>query len=95
MIRSNYLWVHESQVELIDMIEFYPNVRWDDGLDALAQAMDYWPMMDDEENATVKKRAEDEFLMRSLMGYVPPTEEWNEKAFLEQFDFTGYGFRDA
>ena len=89
MIRSNYLWVHESHTELIDQIEFYPNIRWDDGLDALAQAMDYWPMMSDEVSIGERQRAEDDFLMKALVGYVPPTKEWNEKKFLEQFDATG------
>ena len=95
VVRSNNLWVHESQTELIDLIEFYPNVRWDDGLDALAQAMDYWPMMIDDEEVSRRKRAEDEFLMKSLMGYSPPPEVWDEKKFLSSFDYTGYRRIDA
>ena len=95
MVRANYLWVHESQTELIDLIEFYPNVRWDDGLDALAQAMDYWPMMMDEVTVSARKRAEDDFLMKSLLGYSPPKEEWNEEKFLASVDYTGYRIIDA
>jgi len=90
MIRANYLWVHETQVDLIDLVEFYPNVRWDDGLDALAQAMDYWPMMMDEQEVQAKKRAEDEFLMKSFLGYSPPEDSWDEREFLRSFDYTGY-----
>lgn len=95
MVRANHLWIHESQTELIDQLEFYPNVRWNDGLDALAQAMDYWPMMVDEETVAKKRRAEDDFLMKSLLGYQPPEESWDEKRFLEKFNYMGYGFKDA
>ena len=94
-VRANYIWVHESQVELIDLFEFYPHVRWDDGLDALGQAVDYWPMAMDDEEIEVKKRAEDEYLRKVLVGYSPPEETWDEKSFLEKFDATGYGFIDA
>ena len=93
MIRANYLWIHESQVELIDLLEFYPNVRWDDGLDGLAQAMDYWPMMVDDEYVNKRQKAEEDFLRKSLVGYEPREEAWNEAKFLAQFDATGYGFK--
>ncbi len=93
MVRANYLWIHESQVELIDLIEFYPNVRWDDGLDALAQAMDYWPMMVDEEYVEKRQKAEEDFLRKVLVGYEPREEAWDEAKFLSQFDATGYGFK--
>lgn len=93
MVRANYLWIHESQVELIDLLEFYPNVRWDDGLDGLAQAMDYWPMMVDDEYVEKRQRAEEDFLRKVLVGYEPREEEWDEGKFLSQFDATGYGFK--
>ena len=94
MVNANYLWAHESQVELMDLIEFYPNVRWDDGLDGLAQAMDYWPMMVDESHIIGRQQAEEAFLVKNLLGYEKREKEtWNEEKFLAQFDATGYGFK--
>lgn len=93
IVRANHLWVHESQTELIDLIEFYPNVRWDDGLDALAQSLDYWPAMEDDSAHDDRRRAEDDFLKEHMLGYQPPQEAWNEEKFLAQFDATGYGMK--
>jgi hypothetical protein len=95
LIRANLLWVHETQTELIDQIEFHPNVRWDDGLDGLSQGMDYWPMSSDLSEVISRQTREDNFLMDALAGYTPREESWNEEKFLSMFDATGYGHRDA
>jgi hypothetical protein len=99
IVRAGYLWLLEEQTELIDQFEFYPNVRWDDGLDALAQGLEYWPSMMDEEEQFEKTQAEERWLERvgmlPLIGRRVEEEPWSEERFLEQFDFTGYGIRDA
>lgn len=98
MVRSNYLWLHEDQTELRDQLEFYPNVRWDDGLDCLGQGLTYWPMAMDEEEVEKRKKGELNYL--DLLAGVEGSadsyrEEWSEEKFLAQFDFTGYGMREA
>ena len=100
MIRSNYLWMAEEHTELWECLEFYPNVRWDDAADALAQGLTYWPMSEDEEDAVVRKKAEIEYLEGSfdnmlMVGQTDYDKPWDEAAWLAQFDETGYGLRDA
>lgn len=99
IVRAGYLWTLEEQTELLDQMEFYPNVRWDDGLDALAQGLQYWPSMMDEEEQFEQAQAEDEWLqsvgMLPLTGRPRQREPWSEQRFLEQFDFTGYGIKEA
>jgi len=97
MVRAGYLWIHEDQVELRDELEFYPNVRWDDGLDALAQGLTYWPMAMDEAEVEGRKLKEIEYLdlISGIPGSADSYKEWDEAAFLAQFDYTGYGMRDA
>lgn len=93
VIRSQYLCVTEEQQEIIEQIEFYPNVKFDDGLDALAQGLDYWPMSEDDD--VTKKRAdrEDNYLRRNV-GILPEREVWDEQAFLKQFTAGGYNLRN-
>lgn len=96
MIRAGYLWLHPSMNELKDDLEFYPNVRWDDGLDALAQGLTYWPYAVDENDLQVAKKKEMDYLQSiSPFGDVLEVveKEWNEAEWLKQFDATGYGIR--
>jgi len=97
IVRAGYLWTLEEQTELLDQLEFYPNVRWDDGLDALAQGLEYWPSMMDEEEQFEQTKAEDEWLqsvgMIPLTGRRKQEKPWSEEEFTRQFDFTGYGLK--
>lgn len=96
MVRSNYLWLAEEQTELRECLEYYPNVRWDDAADCLAQGLTYWPMSEDEESITGKKTAELLYLEEAVLGSTDSyQEEWNEADFLAQFNETGYDFIDA
>jgi hypothetical protein len=97
MIRNNLLWMAEDQIELYECLEFYPNVRWDDAVDCLAQGLTYWPMSDDQEGVDTKKRAEIDMLDAAFgMGSTDSYKEvWDEAEFLKQFDETGYGFVEA
>jgi hypothetical protein len=101
MVRAGYLWVFEEQTELIDQLEFYPNVRHDDGLDALAQGLEYWPSMMDEDEQSERVSDEERYLtsvgMPSvlLLGRGQEQEAWSEEKFLSRFDFTGYGLKEA
>jgi hypothetical protein len=92
VIRNRFLCVMESQQELIECVEFYPNVKWDDGLDALAQGNDYWPMSEDDEVRDAREKREDNYL-RKQVGFPPVREEWDEEKFLKSLDKTGYGLR--
>jgi len=96
--RDGLIWLHEDQTELIDEFEFYPNVRWDDGLDSLAQGLDYWPYSEDEEVVAKKRSDEMSYLEMAALGVAPGTldrEKWSEDRFLSMFDATGYHFKGA
>jgi hypothetical protein len=97
LIRNHFLWVQDDQEELLTQIEFYPKVRWDDALDALAQGLDYWPLAMSEEEVGRRKSAEEEFLTaatgvpaRREVIQSSGEREWDEAAFLRQFGPTGY-----
>lgn len=94
--RSGLIWIHEDQTELRDQFEFYPNVRWDDGLDMLAQGLDYWPYAMSELDQLEKRENEISYLEMAALGVAPGTvdrSEWSEEEFLSQFNATGYGFK--
>lgn len=97
MMRSGLLWVLDEHHELIEQVEFHPNVRHDDALDALVQALDIWPYMSDESEEKEKITQEEQFLAAHGMHdprFDPHTgerEKWDEEAFLASFDATGYG----
>lgn len=94
IIRNNLLWIDPSFTEIMDEFEFYPNVRWDDGLDMLSQSLNYWPILEDDEAPRRRKDAEREFLERNLgFGSVSQAENWDEARFLASLDNTGYGYR--
>lgn len=94
LFREHFMWFQEDQTELIEQTEYYPNVRWEDGLDALSQGLDYWPYTEDEEHKKKRVDAEDKYLER-LSGFRPSRkEEWNEEEFLRQFGPSGYAMRN-
>lgn len=96
--REGLIWMHEDQTELRDQFEFYPNVRWDDGLDSLAQGLDYWPYSEDEEVGVARRENELNYLEMAALGVAPGTldrEKWSEVKFLSMFDSTGYNFKGA
>jgi hypothetical protein len=96
IIRAEALWVHESMKDLIDEIEFYPNVRWDDGLDALAQGLTYWPASIDEFAIETMKEKEMDYLEAAALGLDPEVERdrqkppWDEMEFLRSISADGY-----
>ena len=94
-VRSNLLWIHEDMMELRDQLEFYPNVRHDDGLDCLAQGLTYAPAVEDATETRKNKDAELSYLESQMMGVNLDSfkETWDEEKFLAQFDATGYGFK--
>ena len=110
IVKNHLLWVPESPEEefapavnqLIEDIEFHPNIRFDDGLDALAQGVEWWPFSIDEAEIAKTKERESNYLRRSLpdrmIGFLPdgdrPKEIWNEQKFLASLDATGYGVRN-
>lgn len=99
LVRSGFIWMHEDQKELRDCMEFYPNVRWDDALDMLAQGLDYWPMTEDDDSIAAKRSTELDYLEQNVLGMFDQSsslrEEWDEDKFLAMFDATGYGMRSA
>lgn len=91
--RAGYWWLQEDQLELLEEIEFYPNVRWDDGLDALGQHNDYAPYHSDEAEVRSVKKREDNTLEFAGLGKPNRDKKWNEQEFLRRFNHTGYGLR--
>lgn len=92
-VRAGYWWFQEDQLELLEELEFYPNVRWDDGLDALAQHCDYAPYHSDEVDRSRKRGAEDDALLAARLGKPDRTKRWDEAAFLKRFSPSGYRLR--
>lgn len=99
IVRANCLWVHETMTDLLEEIEFYPNVRWDDGLDSLTQGLTYWPAAIDELDVAAKKRDEMSYLEAAVLGVtsgdIVEKDAFDEMEFLRQFDPTGYMIAQA
>jgi len=94
IVKRHMLWVQEEQLELIEQIGYYPNVRWDDGLDALAQGLDYWPYVEDAEARSARISSEDRWLAQVAGDrFAKPDREWDEEKFLRRFTHTGYGLK--
>lgn len=109
IISNNLLWLPKNPEEefrtavdgLRESIEFYPNVRWDDDLDALGQGVEWWPFSVDE--AEVARRKENEAAMlqstlperfqRMMLETGARVRSFDEEEFLRQIDPTGYGIR--
>jgi hypothetical protein len=99
LFRAGFMWLDKSMRELLEELEFYPNVKWDDGLDALSQGLSWWPFSIDELALSEKKKKEVEFLERAgiplnprfLEAAVGKEKVWSEKQFLASLGPTGYG----
>ncbi len=93
MTRSHLIWLHKSQVELKEQFEFHPNLRFDDGVDAFSQSLDYWPYMESETEQMERVQTEVDYLEAAL-GVLPAItrreKTFDEKAFLSQLNATGY-----
>lgn len=107
IISNHLLWLPVSPEEeyapainaLLEDIEFYPNIRYDDGLDGLAQGVEWWPFSIDEAELASNREREGRLLgstlpdrMRSFLGE-EERKPFNEFDFLSQLDASGYGVR--
>lgn len=99
LVRNHLLWFQEDQHDLLEELEFYPAFKWNDGLDALAQAQEYWPFAMDEAVLAELKSSESRMLydrtgVSLLTGDVEKERAaWSEEEFLASLDSTGYGFQ--
>lgn len=97
LTRTNMVWLHESQTELIEEFEFYPNVRYDDGVDCFSQSMDYWPaLMSDVEMAESAQTEKDH--LAAVLGYDANKifeAQFDEEAMFRQLNATGYRYHQA
>lgn len=99
LVNANLVWLHKSQTELVEQFEFHPNVRWDDGVDSFSQSLDYWPAMMSEMEMKEGKQLEQDYIEENI-GIIPlfraldqEKEVWDEMAFLNQLNATGYRTR--
>ncbi|MCP1391889.1 MAG: hypothetical protein J5I35_03960 [Methanothrix harundinacea] len=99
LTRRGFLWVQREQMELLEEFEFYPNIQWNDGLDCLAQGLEYWPSSSDEREEILKREREDDFLLGAGLGRSLPllllddARPFDEQAFLSSLGPTGYGVK--
>ena len=93
MFRAGYVYLAPElrNSELHEELLYYPNVKWDDGVDAMSMSLDFWPWMSGAEEIAAFKSSEDQ-LLEEMLGYTPKTVGWDEQSFLAGFDQTGYGF---
>ena len=93
LTRTNLIWLHESQTELIEQFEFHPNIRWDDGVDAFSQSLDYWPALMSEAEMMEHAKTEEEYIGKHI-GILPISAKqdkpFNEIEWLSQLNATGY-----
>ena len=94
LFRAEYVWLAPElrNSELHEQLLYYPNVKWDDGVDCLAMSLDFWPWLFDIEEESDKRSRED-MMLEEMLGIPPATEAWDEEKFLASFNSTGYGFR--
>ncbi len=94
MFRSGYVWLAPEfrNSELHDELLYYPNVKWDDGVDAMAMSMDFWPWLVGTEVYRQSQKNEDQML-EAMLGVEVKRDEWDEQKFLQMFDASGYGFQ--
>jgi hypothetical protein len=107
IFRNHLMWFNaadDGQADLISDVDFYPGVKWDDGLDALAQQSEWWPFTWDEAEMAANDRREFDFLMENGQGsprldFNGPArgrfEPFDEQAFLAQMDASGYGMKQV
>ncbi|KKN88097.1 hypothetical protein LCGC14_0251690 [marine sediment metagenome] len=96
LTRTNLVWLHENQIELVEQFEFHPNVRWDDGVDCFSQSLDYWPAMMSEAEHMEGIQTERDYIEENI-GIIPlfrdsdmKEKAWDEMAYLSQLNATGY-----
>jgi hypothetical protein len=108
-VRHNLLWLRSIEEEpemreLADDLEFYPNITWKDGLDALAQGTEWWPFSEDEaEKQNVRRNerlmlAERDGVYPLLLSGAPEgmiEQVFDEREFLSRLDSSGYGMRQV
>lgn len=95
LARNHMIWLHASQVELTEQFEFHPNIRYDDGLDALSHGDEYWPAMIDELDyiEATKQEINEASLALGIFPQADMEEMMDEMAILSQLNGTGYRFR--
>ncbi len=93
LTRTNLVWLHKDQTELIEQFEFHPNIRWDDGVDCFSQSLDYWPALMSEAEQMESVRAEDDYITKHI-GVLPISSKqkkpFDEMEWLSQLNATGY-----
>jgi hypothetical protein len=107
IFRNHLMWFNaadDGQADLISDVDFSPGVKWDDGLDALAQQSEWWPFTWDEAEMAANDRREFDFLTENGQGsprldFNGPArgrfEPFDEQAFLAQMDASGYGMKQV
>lgn len=101
LVRAHYFWMpdldqmDDGMKELYTEFEFYPNIKWDDGLDAAAQSLEWAPYTMDPDRRANNRQREEEFLAEAGFGDFPvfhSEDSWDaEQLILNQIDPTGYG----
>lgn len=93
LTRTNLIWLHKDQTELIEQFEFHPNIRWDDGVDAFSQSLDYWPALMSEAEMVEHAKTEEDYIGKHI-GILPISAKqkkpFNEREWLSQLNATGY-----
>jgi hypothetical protein len=94
LFRAGYVFLAPElrNSELHEQLLYYPQTRWDDGVDALAMSLDFWPWAGGAESVRENREAEDRLLLE-MTGRMPERKQWDEQEFLAQIDATGYGLR--
>ncbi len=94
LTRTNLVWLHATQTELIEQFESHPNVQWDDGVDCFSQSLDYWPAMMSEAEYMESVQTERDYIEKNIgvLPLFPDTEKeaWDEMAWLGKLNATGY-----
>lgn len=102
LTRTNLIWLHKTQTELIEQFAFHPHVRYDDGVDAFSQSLDYWPAMMSEAEMMEHAQTEKDYVEKNI-GIIPLFAKaakgreqdamWDEMKWLGQLNATGYRTR--
>jgi hypothetical protein len=91
MFRAGYVFLAPElrNSELHNELLYYPNVKWDDGVDAMAMTLDFWPWFVGQEEVLEARAAEDR-LLEEAFGMKVERNAWDEEQFISEFDATGY-----
>lgn len=92
MFRAGYVFLAPElrNSELHEELLYYPNVKWDDGVDAMAMTLDFWPWMVGMQSIREARASEDRML-EEVLGAKPSRGSFNEDEFIAGFDASGYG----